>query len=426
MEFRKVVLLLAVMFGLCWINYGMTLKNDFLMDDTNYIVNNPARFDMEYLQLSFLGIEGKLTAKNHAYFRPVYHVVMSSMYAVFGMNPVGYHAVNICVFFLAGITMYFLLLYLFKDPSLAGCAALIFCVHPIQGALVNYANTTAVILITILLNLSFLNIIKAVREERWTAWRLTVAAVLFLFALFCHEIAVVFPFLLVGLLFFVLRLSLLRIVLYTLPSVVSLLIYLYLRGLYVNKIFTLSDTFTFFQIGFGDYVAAFAQLMVWYLSKLVMPTGIVFMWEVPLIREAGHVIFWGVVMVLLVAGVIGLLYMWRDDEPCFLGMLWMVMSMVPVVLACCARLNYGIIFEPHWVPFAHIGFFLLVARLLTGLNDNMSRYLVGMVITIYLIFLLVHSWHYNWTWQNPKRHLIYWLRETPMPICPTSGWLQNI
>jgi tetratricopeptide (TPR) repeat protein len=131
-EWPKAVPLL-ILAGL--LAYSNSFTKAFVFDDTVWITGNP---DISSLSRSMAGGS-----------RPVVRVTLWLNYALGGLNPTGYHAVNLAVHVLAGLTLYGLIRrtlllprfagrYERDAPYLAFAVALLWLIHPLQTQSVTY------------------------------------------------------------------------------------------------------------------------------------------------------------------------------------------------------------------------------------------------------------------------------------------------
>lgn len=107
--------------------YGHTLHVPWYMDDTSFIIENP--------------LIRNLSAAWRGAWQPRGFVTLTFAlnYKYGGLDPAGYHLVNILIHFTCGSVALLLLRRIFKDnPVLALWGALIFIVHPLQTQAVTY------------------------------------------------------------------------------------------------------------------------------------------------------------------------------------------------------------------------------------------------------------------------------------------------
>ena len=127
----------AAVIGLsCLVTFSPTLRNTFLPlgFDDGLILDTPA-----IQALTWENVRSMTTEFNRVNYIPVTMLSFALQYAVSGLEPFGYHLVNILLH--ASVAM---LVYLFLPPIVAArrtavIAALLFAVHPVQMAAVSLA-----------------------------------------------------------------------------------------------------------------------------------------------------------------------------------------------------------------------------------------------------------------------------------------------
>jgi protein O-mannosyl-transferase len=113
----SIIVLLAGFF------YYPSLHNDYIWDDDEYVYNNLTVQSPEGLKEIWLSYE-----------MPQYYPMVFTTFWVehklWGLNPYGYHAVNLAIHIGNAILIYMILLNLY--PALALAAGLLFALHPVQ------------------------------------------------------------------------------------------------------------------------------------------------------------------------------------------------------------------------------------------------------------------------------------------------------
>ncbi len=147
MNSKKVFILLCVIGFILYLN---SLKGDFVFDDYPRILNNPAIKDLSNLKLIWLTFNTRfLTGLSFAI-----------NYKLGGLNPMGYHIVNVIIHILTAFSVYIFTQFTLQtsyfqnkvsDQSrdlIAVGATLIFLTHPIQTEAVSYITQRATSLAT--------------------------------------------------------------------------------------------------------------------------------------------------------------------------------------------------------------------------------------------------------------------------------------
>ena len=128
---RLVVLLAAT--ALLYTGAGVLSGRLNLVDDYGYIVQF-GHYDRS-LNLSGLAQMFSSISKQemlHDYYRPIYTLIRSIDYRLYGTSPTGYHVTSLVFYLLAVASAYWILLQLLPSTWAAFAGALIFAVHPIH------------------------------------------------------------------------------------------------------------------------------------------------------------------------------------------------------------------------------------------------------------------------------------------------------
>jgi len=185
--------------------YLNTLSNTFVYDDAyviseNYFIkswgNLPKLFTRDYLPFS-----GELS------YRPVVTLTYFIDYAIWGLNPLGYHLTNIILHTINVFLFYVFTKNIFRNQSLAASSTLLFLSHPILTETVNAVCYREDILASIFFLLAFIYFAKIVvssrKEEIFTQTNMRfvlfyiISCGSYLLALFSKEMAITLPILLI-------------------------------------------------------------------------------------------------------------------------------------------------------------------------------------------------------------------------------------
>jgi len=138
---------LAILLGLPALAYVTSLGNGFVWDDHGVIGTHiwvqdlshiPFLFSPEYWTQHFPGLKGQ--------YRPLRAITFSLQYAVWGLNPVPYHAFNV-IFHLVNVWLVYRLLFrLVGRTGPAWLGALLFGLHPLHTEVVVWIKNRTEIL----------------------------------------------------------------------------------------------------------------------------------------------------------------------------------------------------------------------------------------------------------------------------------------
>ncbi|MCX7917816.1 MAG: hypothetical protein N2589_06815, partial [bacterium] len=111
--------------------YFNTILNPFIFDDVMLIVQNPFiksfRFFKFYFTKNLLEGVGEKTT----FYRPIQTTLYAIIYKIFGLNPVGYHLLNILFHSGCAILVYLLLRKIYGE-RVSFLVALVWGIHPIN------------------------------------------------------------------------------------------------------------------------------------------------------------------------------------------------------------------------------------------------------------------------------------------------------
>lgn len=406
-------LLVAVfLFLVCFVTYSNALPNAFLMDDYPIIIDNRAIKDPHFLQIApFLKSGTAYNSADHVYWRPVTHLLNLFSFLLFNKDPFGYHLLNLLLLYACGIALYELLHSLFNRWQLAFLTSLLFCVHPINGVLVNYITTTgySVLVLAVILGLRY----SLAAQEGGKATAYFLSLFWFSIALLCHEIAVVFPLYLSCVLFFLKNYSFRKICVVNVPFILILIVYAIFRSAYVGFNSGTLAHIPHFHMSLSSYTATFFNLILFYVRNLIFLDKIVLIWASPIIKS--NLFLWNIAGAgLLILCLMGMrLYGKRSEKT--LALSWFLIGLLPVGLACFSRPNLGFIIETHWMFFASIGFFLFLSSLLLNIRRSAAPFpllSILMVLPLTASYIL-SSRQYNKLWSNEMKYCRYMLSLSP-------------
>ncbi len=280
----SVLVLAAVIFAL----YSPTLSGGFVYDDKIQILGNPWITSPKFLYRIFTNHSFAFLkeAKGVVSYRPLVFAVYMFEYALFGLDPWGWHLVNIILHIFNTVTVFFILKYVltarggetpvsaFRAQLPPFIGALIFAVHPVNSETVAWVGCVPELVYTLLCGISFLLYIKSRGAENGGGKRLLygyLAALFFFFAFFAKEPAASIPLIIFiydclkdkGLT----RGAIKRYI----PFAAAVFAYMAIRSSALGGIIPAENMYPFLN-GF-QYLMNAVVLFVRYLQELVIPLG---------------------------------------------------------------------------------------------------------------------------------------------------------
>ncbi len=141
----RIILLLCLLSSLAYANM---LGGDFVFDDAEQIVTNPLIRSWDNLGHAFTTHVWEF--REHAatlrvpfpppYYRPIFTVMLTVEYKLFGLWPQGWHLVSLLMHLLCAIGVYYVLLMISQRKWMAAIAASIFAIHPIHTESVSWIS----------------------------------------------------------------------------------------------------------------------------------------------------------------------------------------------------------------------------------------------------------------------------------------------
>jgi tetratricopeptide (TPR) repeat protein len=179
--------------------YANSLRNDFVWDDNELIVDNPAVHSLSDIPVFFTGDFWSQSSQPSArgYYRPMVLVSYAVDYALWGEHPAGFHLTNMFLHAVAAMLVCMLVLQLSEKVAAALVAGILFAVLPVHVESVAFISGRTDVLATVFV-LSALCLYLAERKREAFSFRLPLALLLFGIGLLSKEVAAVLPALLLA------------------------------------------------------------------------------------------------------------------------------------------------------------------------------------------------------------------------------------
>lgn len=372
--------------------YGNSLFNGFVWDDNQIILNNPVNYDLKNTGKIFIESDIVFSDDVTGYYRPLNRLTYLFDYYIFGLNPIGYHFVNIILHSVNVFILFIVGLRLFKLPVAAFVSSIFFAVHPINTEAVNFVSGRNNVLSTFFVLLTVLFFLKGEKSGR--RFNFFIAGFTFLFGVLSKEIALmVLPFLLFSpcLNPSVKYLANLRVRILTLgPCWIAALLYLVARIIVLPM-----------PLGSGEGVGLFQRLSLniyaipKYLAIVFFPFNLENYYTIPIDYGA----LWGPLLLAWLAIIwVMVSLLKRPSVPIWFGLLWLVVNYIPVC---------------HLVPFASapiaeryaylpaVGMWLLAGNFVQSLcTRGLSHRLWISCSAVLFCMLAFLTWQRNYDWRD--------------------------
>lgn len=382
--------------------YLNTLSNTFVYDDAyviseNYFIkswgNLPKLFTRDYLPFS-----GELS------YRPVVTLTYFIDYAIWGLNPLGYHLTNIILHTINVFLFYVFTKNIFRNQSLAAFSTLLFLSHPILTETVNAVCYREDILASIFFLLAFIYFAKILvssrKEEIFTQTNMRfvlfyiISCGSYLLALFSKEMAITLPILLI--IFDLLFSSwnklqppstLLRIkrwfVFYS-GYIVITIFYLFIRFVILKNTFKIIDVYP-------TNIFTMTKVVASYVKLLFIPVNLNADYYIPDIR--GMSVSFMLSSMFIISALVIIARLYKVNRLLFFFCLWFFIALLPVL----GIVPIGNIMAERYLYLPIAGFCGIAGSIVT---NSVFRKIGVIIIGILLLSLQIGVIWRNGVWQN--------------------------
>jgi len=380
--------------------YSNSLGNDFVWDDTAFVVTNDIIKDFKFFPLYFTShlalANGNISRHNY---RPLVPLSFAVDYSLWQLDPMGYHITNL-VFHIANAILLFLFVSLIvKNNFVSLFTALIFLTHPVQTEAVSWISGRTNVLFLFFFLISLIMYIKYRKGKRLILYAVSLLG--FLCALLSKEMAATLPFILV-----------LFDVLYGRKEKISQGLIRYgpffmVLGIYIIIRFSVTGMFAQYGYWTGDFyttMLTMANGIVYYIRLLIFPVGLCADYltfpKAASINNYTVLASIGIISGLLVFG----FYLAKRLRHVSFSILWFfitlgpVMNIIPIRILIAERLLY--------LPIIGYAFFIAVIFRFVTLKfrgNVICRYTLGFVQACLIVVYVFMTIARNDVWSNEIR-----------------------
>ena len=388
-----VLILIAVV---CFLAYFNSLGNPFIWDDEALVVKNtlirePANLPLSFTSDLYYGVTG-----GSNFYRPLQTISYIFDYHFWQLEPFGYHLTNIILQIGVSFLVFILIFRLIDNFPVALASAVFFTVCPLHTEAVTYISGRAEMLMGFFVILGLLFFIRS-QKPKAAGGRLFYTFSLFSFflALLSKEVAVVFPFIIYGYVFYFLR-ERLKEKHYFIKNIIPFFVlstgYLLLR-LFLFNFSTLRPPLLANVAWFIRW-SVLPKVILAYFKLLILPVDLHMVREV--VRPTSTA---GILIAVFFLGAI-IFACWRylkynpQNKAVSFMLFWSLVFFIPQ--SGIFAINAFV--AEHFIYLALISFFMLLAYILHRvLRKELFILVVGLLTTFYIIL----SASRNFEWKNP-------------------------
>lgn len=391
--------ILAIILSVTFLSFANTLSSDFTnMDDDRYVILNPRIRD-----LSASGIAAIFSSMDLNLYTPLTTLSFAVDYALWGLNPAGYHAVNLILHLLNTWLVFLFCARLSRSVITAGIAACLFGVHPVHVESVAWIAERKDLLFTIFA-MSSLLLYDNYRQYPKKRLVQTAGVFMFLCSLLAKPQAAALPAVLLLMDYFrdipfCLRRSLVRIWPFAALTVILCGLTLYFSIVsYDPGVYAYANTSVYawwnrpFLVTYG---------ICFYIVKLIWPFNLTAIYACP--PEAKGML--PLVYYLSAFGIAGLSWaawrLWKRKNDFVFGAFFFLLMLLPVVQI----IPFGqVVVAERYAYLSSVGLFLIAGQLVAGKirEQSASRYPWGMAVMFVMLGLAWLTHERNKVWANSE------------------------
>lgn len=392
---RKALLLQIAIVILGFSIYANSLKGDFIWDDNAFVKNNAHIKDREHISDIFTKSTGSGAGYSDDFYRPLQIFTYLIDNIIWKGNISGYHLTNILLHILVSLSVYWLIILLFNNRTLAWMTSILFITHPVQTEAVSYISGRGDLLSSLFM---FLCLIFYIIQASTQDWRLFIIMLLsYTLAILSKENAIILPVLL--LLYHYVFKKKIKLKLMA-PIICIAFFYFLLRPVRTTA---LSFDFNVFLKRIPGFFVAITN----YLRILFLPVNLHMEYGDKIFNFMNPKAIFGVAASFLL-----LIYAFKKNHANKLfvfSVCWFFIALLPHSSVYPVSAFY---MAEHWLYFSSLGFFLILAYAVFLLYNKNNLNIFSKVIIISLITILSFlSIRQNEYWNNQisfyKRTLKY-------------------
>jgi tetratricopeptide (TPR) repeat protein len=390
------ILVLLLLCVICFLAYFNSLNNPFIWDDEALVVKNTLIRNALNLPAAFTNDLYFGVTSGSNFYRPMQTISFMLDYYFWQLNPWGYHLTNIVLQIGVAFLVFLLLFILFDSLPISIAAAAMFALNPLHTEAVTYISGRAEMLMGFFVILSLLFFIKSQQRDKGPGVLFFLLSLFsFILALLSKEVAIVFPLIICGYIFYFLR-DKIKLKYYliknTWPFFAVSAIYLILRLSFINFVTLKAPSLT--NVAWYVRLSVLPNVMLTYFKLLILPV------DLHMSRElARPTSFGGICLAVLILGLV-IILSWRylkyrpENKAASFMLFWSLVFFVPQ----SGIFPINAFVAEHFIYLSSLSFFVLVAYILHKiLTRKLFIPIVGLICAFYILLVAGR----NFEWRNP-------------------------
>lgn len=384
--FKKEILPVFLIIIAGFIIYANSFKNEFVWDDELLIINNhhiKSPYFIPHIFTTDLFREGNGIG---SFYRPIQSITYMVDYAIWKLNPFGYHLTNLILHILTSLTLYYLISLVCHNRKVAFLTSLFFIVHPIHTSAITYISGRAEPIYLFLLLVSLILYLKSNEiGDSKRNYFFFFSILVYILALISKESVLIFPALIIlyewsfgrGARLSVAMRNRWKIFLFIFITFVYLLVRFFILGF--SKVSVGGNLHDLYH-----RILTFCSIFPEYIGLLIYPVNLHMGRDITLIRSIFEPsAFPGILFILFYCLVI--IWVYKRSKQVFFGLSWLLVSLIPV----SGIMPLNAVMAEHWLYLPAIGFFIILAVALVRVSEFKRGFFkkVGVPVAVVCIIL---------------------------------------
>ena len=388
-------------------SYSNSLRNDFLLDDHIYFLQDGYHKFHETSAISLLthGFDGSWRILGFLYDKLVFKLA--------GENPMGYYFFNIFLFYGLCLGVYFFSMSLLKNHFSAIIVACLYAAHPINNFLVNYKSAGYLNLYVLCMMLSTIFFLKYLDHKNKKLYILSL--IFYAFSLFLHEVSFMLPIYLFLAVYFLRNNSWEKDWVWIIGFLPVLICYISLSLIEGRGESKLISVLFHPDFSWANYFATMISLIFWSVSKLIIPVNIIFQMDTEIVSGKVPWVIDTIFLLIFFILVYFILFKSRKGIIPF-SLSLILLGYVPLWFAAFVQYpQFGTLAcEPHWFYFSFLGFFILMTQGILTLKRVIGPRFGNIFIIFIVGTLIVCTRLGNKVWKDEATFCLYAIKLNPL------------
>lgn len=390
------ILVLLLLCVICFLAYFNSLSNPFIWDDEALVVKNTLIRSASNLPAAFTNDLYFGVSSGSNFYRPVQTISYMWDYHFWQLDPLGYHLTNIVLQIGVAFLVFLFVFALLNSLPISIATAAMFALNPLHTEAVTYISGRAEMLMGFFVILSLLFFIRSQHRDKGSGVLFFLLSLFsFILALLSKEIAIVFPLIICGYIFYFLRDKIKEkyyLIKSILPFFAVSVIYLILRLSFINFVTLKAPSLT--NVAWQVRLSVLPNVMLTYFKLLILPVDLHMSRELVRPTSVG-----GICLAVLILGLI-IVMCWRylkyrpENKVASFMLFWSLVFFVPQ----SGIFPINAFVAEHFIYLSSLSFFMLLAYILHKiLRRKLFILTVGLICAFYILLVAGR----NFEWRNP-------------------------